>query len=306
MSHFLQKCLTKVPKIKIIKLKNWQVVNCKKIFLNRRTISLQYSVTLIFNLSENTMKIRFKIISGFLILVAMLVVAGFMSIFELRKISNFVQSILDDNYTSIHACGNMLEALEREDSGILLILNGNLEHGTQTLNNGDSMFLSSFAIAENNITEPNEKYYIDSIKQEYLIYKDLLWKPNYMSNNQENFKWYSEVVHDQFQKVKLKVKSLQELNQNSMYFTASHIRDRAKRAIMPGIVAIAAALAFALIFNFFINLYIVSPILRITNGIEKFNRWGTEFDIEIDTKDELFQLAKTIRTMLHNIQTHKP
>ena len=72
------------------------------------------------------MGLQFKILSGFFILVLMLFIAGLWSIYELNSIGSSVQSILDENYTSIHAAKRMKEALEREDSGVLLLLLGKL------------------------------------------------------------------------------------------------------------------------------------------------------------------------------------
>ena len=61
------------------------------------------------------MKLRMKILSGFLILVVMLAVAGIFSIYELMSIRSSVQSLLDDNYESVVAARKMIEALERQD-----------------------------------------------------------------------------------------------------------------------------------------------------------------------------------------------
>jgi NtrC-family two-component system sensor histidine kinase KinB len=70
------------------------------------------------------MGIRAKILTGFLILAALLLVAGAWSIYELRHIGISVQKILDENYKSIDAAKVMTEALERQDSAILLLLLG--------------------------------------------------------------------------------------------------------------------------------------------------------------------------------------
>ena len=61
------------------------------------------------------MGLRTKILSGFLILTMMLVVAGIWSIYELTRVGTSVQRLLDDNYKSINAGKMMIEALERED-----------------------------------------------------------------------------------------------------------------------------------------------------------------------------------------------
>ena len=99
------------------------------------------------------MRLRYKILSGFLLIVAMLIVAGSFSIIEFSKISKSVEDLLDDNYRSIEASKTLLEALEREDSGVLLLLHGNWKEGREVIEYGDSLFNESINIVENNITE---------------------------------------------------------------------------------------------------------------------------------------------------------
>ena len=66
-------------------------------------------------------KLKVKIFSSFMLLVLMLVIAGAMSIWELKKMNNSFSDVIDNNYLSIEHALNVTQALEREDSGILLL-----------------------------------------------------------------------------------------------------------------------------------------------------------------------------------------
>ena len=96
------------------------------------------------------MKIRVKILSGFLVLALMLLIAGIWSIYELKFLGSSLPEILDDNYQSINASKVMMEALEREDSAILLLLLGKWEEGRNILNSADSLFNDKLLFAEKN------------------------------------------------------------------------------------------------------------------------------------------------------------
>ena len=78
--------------------------------------------------------LRAKIFSSFMLLVLMLVIAGIMSIIEFNKVGVSIKNVMDDNYKSIEQTKQMLDALEREDSGLLMYLMGNREMGSQTIN----------------------------------------------------------------------------------------------------------------------------------------------------------------------------
>lgn len=248
------------------------------------------------------MGIRLKIFSGFMILAAMLLIAGFISIREFMNISNYVQSLLDDNYKSIEASRTMIEALEREDSGVLLLLLGHWDQGRKTLKEADKLFNEGFNYARNNLTIPGEGEYVEKIEKDYLLFKEVWEKPIVGTKTEGDFIWYYNNSHKQFLQVKESVKELMEMNQVTMYKTGSDLKNRSQRAVMPGIVAIISAIVFAVMFNYFINYYIAKPIVRITKGLEEYNKSGEVFDIITETSDEIGRLVNAIKDVLRDRQ----
>lgn len=240
------------------------------------------------------MGLRLKILSGFLILVIMLLIAGVWSIYELQKMGTSVQNILDDNYASINACKIMIESLERQDSGILLLMFGNWEEGRTVVDDADSTFREAFEFAYNNLTVENEEAYLDTINAHYDIYREIWERPIVGTAKEGNLSWYFEKIHPSFLDTKSSVEKLLTLNDRIMYRTASELRNRANRAIMPGIIAVAAALVFTLIFNLFLNYYVVSPLVRITEGARSYLDKKVPFHVETETHDEISELSRTV------------
>jgi hypothetical protein len=244
------------------------------------------------------MKIRLKILSGFLVIVAMLTIAAVFGIYEFRKLSHSVDSLLTDNYASIVACTNMLEGLEREDSGILLFIMGRKEMGIASVSEGDSIFTRALQIAQNNITESNEEAYVNEIILQYSKYNKM-WELLRTNNDESSqMEWFSIEVHPLFKEVKNSIKSLMMLNQTSMFNESTRLREKAQRAVMPGFVAVIAALFFAILFNFFINYYFVSPIVRLIKSVNNYRPMGKEIDAGIETKDELKKLEEAVRELV--------
>jgi len=248
------------------------------------------------------MKLRMKIMSGFLILVIMLAVAGAFSIYELQSMSSSFQSLLDENYQSIAAVKKMIEALEREDSGILLFLSGERTEGRQMIEKADTVFLSALKTAEDSCTSVSESNIVENIGLKYETYK-ALWTDS-LSGTAENYgrNWYFENSHAAFQAVKTSADDLMALNETTIYQTASALRNRMHRIIMPGIIAIVSALVFALLFNYFINHYFVSPIISITKEVQKILKTGNPSNIVIETNDELKELASTVNKLSFQVR----
>jgi HAMP domain-containing protein len=239
-------------------------------------------------------KLKFKIIAGFMLLIAMLALAGTISITEFIRLSNSFNALIEDNYKSIEASKTMLEALEREDSGFLLLLLGQKEQGNFIIASADSSFLKAFKTAEGNITEENESQYIDTILQRYNLYKEKLMKPISDTTVQYHIDLYHNNIHKSFLNAKHAINKLMYLNQSSMHAEAAHLKDKSQRAIMPGIVAIAASLIFALLLNFFITRYFISPIIKLTNSIRNFKPGFQTLGFDVESEDEIKALEQEI------------
>ena len=254
------------------------------------------------------MNLRVKIISGFIILVLMLSLAGFWSIYELKSMSSSMQDLLNDNYKSINSAKTMIEALEREDSGVLLLILGKWSEGRNIIASADSLFEIAFDVAAHNITIPGEQNYIDTIRTQYNLYKSLWERPIVDTDKEGDLNWYFDKVHQSFLDVKTAVNQLMSLNDSTMFRTAFDLKDQANRAIMPGIVAILSALVFTLLFNFFVNYYFVGPVVKITNGIRKFLSDRIPFRVEVESRDEIYDLAISIQQLCTQIdhQERKP
>lgn len=244
------------------------------------------------------MGIRAKIMSGFLILAAMLLVAGAWSIYELKNIGLSAQNILDENYKSIDAAKGMLESLEREDSAVLLLLLRKRDEGLAILKVADENFRKAHEIARNNITIPGEQGYVDAVEKTYAAYRELWLQFAASPSFRGNLDWYFREVNPTFHKAKLAVSDLMNLNNQAMYKTASHVEARAHRATMPGIIAMVSAFIFAIVFSFLINLYVINPIVRLTSGIRDYLDHGKTLNVPVESEDEISKLVSSVEQLI--------
>jgi len=251
-------------------------------------------------------KLRAKIFIGFMLLVALLIVAGTVSIYEFIKISSSVNALIEDNYKTIIASKSMLEALEREDSGILLLLLGKWKEGRQIIQEGDKNFIDALGVASSNLTEPNEDKYILKIDSAYSSFREKWERPIAETEREGDINWYYQNIHSDFLNVKYAINRLMELNQTSMHNEASLLKDKSRRAIMPGIVAIVCALLFSVLFNFFISRYFVSPITRLVKALKNYSPGSGVFNAKITTEDEIKELESSIANVINEVSTRQP
>lgn len=249
------------------------------------------------------MKLRTKILSGFFILVLMLAIASVWSITELRNLGSSVKQILDENYKSITASKIMIEALERQDSGILLLLLGKSDAGNQIIQSGDSLFNKGFEIASHNVTIESEQNIIDEIKTKYQIFTSLLYDQVLLTEKEGKINWYLSAPHKHFNQVKDAVNKLMSLNDKTMFNTATELQNKSSRAVMPGIVSILAALVFSLIFTYLVNYFFISPIMKMTHSVREFVEHSVPYVVKIESNDEISELSNSIETLCHITRT---
>ncbi len=236
-----------------------------------------------------------------MLLVALLIVAGTASIIEFIKLSRSVNALIEDNYKTIEASKTMLEALERSDSGILLILLGERDDGREIIKSADLQFTNAFVIAKNNITETDEDKHIEVIERFY----SNLWEKLKITLDSKNkigdMGWYHREIYQSFLDVKHAVDELMSLNQNSMYAEATLLKEKSHRAIMPGIVAIVGALVFSLMLSFFISKYYISPLSEIAEAIKNFHPREKSIKTNIKNEDEIKKIEVEVNNLIEKL-----
>lgn len=247
-------------------------------------------------------RIKTKILLGFLVVIAMLAAAGGVSIYEFARISGLVQALIKDNYKTINAGKTMLEALERQESGVLLLLLGQFNQGSVIIRETDSTFQKALLIAENNLTEEGEQGCVETIRRNYQAYLLSIDKAD-DKDTASNLQWYQHYVHEQFIKTRESVNALINLNQEAMFSESTQLEQQSKRALMPGIIAISASLIFLLLLNFFISRFFVRPIVKLTAIIHKYrmNPRGA-LVAEVDSEDEIKDLAMAVEKLVDTLK----
>jgi hypothetical protein len=119
------------------------------------------------------MSLRTKLLCGYVVFIAALVVLGGWSAWRLHDMGGVSRHIIADNYASVVAAQDMKESLERQDSAALFILLGQLQRALEQAHEHSQRFDAAFEKAANNITEPGEAELLEAIRQDRQTYYQL-------------------------------------------------------------------------------------------------------------------------------------
>ncbi len=248
------------------------------------------------------MSLKVKILASFLLLSLMMLISGIFSIYELSFVNDKVEDILKDNYQSLQYANRMLESIEKENSAVLLLMHDQWQKANLILKQSDSSFLLALAGAQQNITEKKEGTTVADIKIQYAAFKKIWQQPISETSKANNLVWYYSSVYNRYIDLKHHIKMMIKINQKTMFSEAQYIKERRRRAILPGIIAIISSIIFSFLFSFFISTYTINPLKRIISKIQFFHKNENIFDADIKTNDELKELEQAIQNLINELR----
>ena len=251
-----------------------------------------------------------KIFAGYgIVLVLLLVVLGW-SLVHIGRLGRASNSILSENYKSILAAENMIDALERQDSAILLMLHGRSEEGLTQYRENEMTFMEWFGRAKDNITIAGEDSIIYQIEDEYRNYlvQFTILKEVYDNEkttiNEIMNRLYEGLLLEKFHKLYDLCINLRELNQSTMFRTSDNAVRLARHAMISmtiiGLLTIVIGTGFSMLLS---NL-ITRPIRQFIDGTHEIAEGNYDVSILKHSTDEFGRLADDFNTMTKKLKSY--
>jgi two-component system, NtrC family, sensor histidine kinase KinB len=248
--------------------------------------------------------LRKKIFIGYGITLVLMVLVLVWAFFNLWSLGQASDAILKENYKSILAAENMVYAIERQDSAILLMFLGYQEQGWNQFRENESQFFQWLGRAKDNITVEGEDKIVNMIETEYSKYLDHVseLRPISIAGPRKTGAFYHETILPSFQSVRDTCIRLREINQENMFKVSDRAHFIAKRAIWSmaiiGMVAIAIGLGFSLVLS---NL-LVKPVREMVDATQKIAEGNYEIEISTRSEDELGRLTDEFNSMAKKLK----
>ncbi len=248
------------------------------------------------------MKLKTKILLGYGVAFALMGLVVAWAIANLVSLGKATDAILSENYRSILAAENMVDSLERQDSGVLLLLLGEGEKGVAQFRENEAAFLQWLARAKDNVTIQGERTLVQSIEASYAAYrKQFSVLTDRSAANALAARTspadYQKRIYPLFSKVREACVSLRHLNEETMYAASVKAGQIATRAIWSTLLVAASSLLVALLFSLFLAGRITRPLRRFVEASRKISSGDYAVQIPVDGGDELGLLAGEFNQM---------
>ena len=241
-------------------------------------------------------------------LVLLIAIVGTTASINLFDLSRAIDGLMISNYKSINAATNMMEAIERQDSAMLIYINVDTQKGKDLFTSNNEDFLKWFNVDANNITEKGEKELIDTIKVSYNHYIKLFLDLQEIQSKQGSAKaneFYNTKMMPDFINAKNELKKLSLLNEKAMFQSKDTATQNAKSSmyLVLGISIFAIIGGFA-VSRFFTDRFL-KPITLLTQTMKLVKAGDLNQQAIINTKDEISELSIEFNNMTKRLQQYE-
>src|SRR4030043_1223938 len=242
--------------------------------------------------------LRQKLSLGFGGLLLIILIIGIQSISHLTQLGQSIDVILRENYRSVIACQEMKESLERMDSGILFVLLGEKEKGTELIQKNEAVFEKALQAELNNITLPEEGKKAHHLQDLFKQYQATLHEMQGMktSTNRQRDAYFS-TLFSLFVQIKGTADEILQMNQKSMSDANNLARRSAASAKRRMYILLFAGMLVAVGFVLFTGRWILRPINRLIRSAEEIKQGNLELIVQSDSRDEIGQLSEAFNEM---------
>lgn len=244
----------------------------------------------------------------YLCLVLLIALVGLVSILNIYHLGKSTNGLMVDNYKSINAVSNMLEAIERQDSAVLIYLNVDRQKGIELFAENSDTFNKWLNIERSNITEKGESDYVNKIGNYYVNYIKSFSELQEIRNNDgvnKSIDFYNTIIYPQFDKLKQEMKGLSQLNEKAMFAGRDATTNSARQSMYVVSILSFTAVGGGFLLSRFFTIRFLKPIYSLTQTVKLVRAGELNQQITVGTKDEVGELAREFNNMTMRLQQYE-
>ncbi len=252
--------------------------------------------------------LRFKVGIGYVVLVALNVGVTVWAIYNFKKLTDALDSILGETYPNIVAVENMASSIERHEHALSSILNQDLESGRTEFTEAQTDFYRWFQRTNENRTIPEAGPILDNIRSTYDGYQivtDSLIALAGRGNFKEAKALYASIVRPFSQRLSDNCFWLIEENQKEMQKVERQTSATSHEAAIAVLAASLLAIGLSVVTMWQFTKRIIVPAERLAQTVHSIGRGALDLKIDIETNDEVGELSREFNKMTERLRKYE-
>ncbi len=239
-------------------------------------------------------------------LAMILLLSGLISIFEYRRMSDYVSDLIAANIKSMNISQRLADLTQHYNDQMMAVVVQNDISLMPDFNINDFNALSDSL--RSSFTSETIIPKVDSVVMAFdgFIRTSQNFDEIFLADSIDTGEWFFGSLQPRFTKLRNDMNSLNEviyedLQQNSADFDAGFYR-----SIIPGVVSVGAGLLLIIMLFYFIMVYYVKPIYKMSEGLDGYRHSGRRHVYEFDGDDQLANINAGLTEVIdENIEYKK-
>ena len=218
---------------------------------------------------------------------AILILSGAISIIEYRRMSAYVSDLIASNIKSINLSQRLADMTQEYDQQMLSVVLMNDISLMPEFNL--QLFQAQADSLKSSVTSLSSLPIVDTVSVSFDTFMKTSHKLDevFLADTVDTKEWFFGSLQPCYNDFRRNIDTLneaihEELKNNSADFDAGFYR-----SIMPGVVSVAAGLLLVVLLMYFILVYYVNPIYRMSAGVDNYRSVGKRYGYTFDGDDQL-------------------
>jgi NtrC-family two-component system sensor histidine kinase KinB len=250
--------------------------------------------------------LRSKILLAFGGLLAILLVVSAVSTFVFSRYSGATQQMLEADYTSVSACQNMEDSVDKSNMLLEQALLADAGDVSPQLAEQSRDFDSAMSDQRQSINLPGELEATNIVQRLWNVYRESLVAVADMSKPiSQRRSIYERVVQPQAEELLAATRHITELNRTNATSTKGEAQRLAHNAMFALHVLTAAAVVFGVAFSIAIGRMILRPLGSLTRSVQEIRGGNLDASVPVESSDELGHLGAAFNEMAEQLRVFK-
>ncbi|MGE5861504.1 MAG: ATP-binding protein, partial [Ignavibacteria bacterium] len=245
-----------------------------------------------------------KINFALIFLFAVTLLLGVLGILFIGQLAQKTRGTIQDNYSSVDYVINMLTSLDEMNSFQIKNLRNVNSIDSTEINNylkTKKIFEQNLQLESKNITEASESETVGELHSEYTDYLSIYEK---LKKNKLNADDDFQAFNNNYLSVRSLILGIYKLNMDAITDKTNELQSTADEVILYMSIAAILSILITLSFAYTFPSKIIKPIKELTERIKSISEQKYEQKLEINTKDELGELASAFNTMAKRLKLY--
>lgn len=239
-------------------------------------------------------------------LAMILLLSGVISIIEYRRMSDYVSVLIASNIKSINLSQKLADLTQEYNDQMLAVVvqndislmpDFNIDYFNAQSDSLRSSFTSSRMLPK-----------VDSVVMSFDAYMktSLKFDEVFLADNVDTGEWFFGSLQPCYTRLRMDLISLNEVIHDELMNNSADFDAGFYRSIIPGVVSVGAGLLLIILLFYFIMVYYVKPIYRMSDGIDGYRLSGRRHVYDFDGDDQLANINNGISEVIdENLELKK-